>query len=229
MPQIIQHPVVVSSANRDDVPSAQHLSTTYTDDLCYPVSNIADIAANIMVPNKFRLRARVKAIFPRNPPTGTPPMANYICFFCKKCERPYVYVLQPISSRTLTTRDNAKTCHGCKDTILAEAELRYRFIAILEQNDNSLTVLISDRQADEFLPPLPPLSPTNNPNDLKKIENRTREANEKVEQILLGAMMDGQRSRPVIDWTVECYAVKNGKKGAKGEVVVYSVFGMKSS
>lgn len=56
-----------------------------------------------------------------------------------------------------------------------------------------------------------------------------KEANEGVEKMLLGAMMDGQRSRPVIDWTVECYLIRNTKKGAKGEVVVYSVFGMKSN
>ena len=132
----------------------------------------------------------------------------------------------------IDSSDNLKICHGCKDAVLAQAELRYRFIVILEEGGNTLTTLIADDHAAEFLPPLPPISATNNPNDIKKIDTRVKEANEGVEKMLLGAMMDGQRSRPAIDWTLECYAIKNTKntkKGAKGEVVVYSVFGMKSS
>lgn len=103
MPQIIQHAVPLRPSIVESAALATHLSTIYTDKLYYPSSTITEIVQNGMVPNKFRLQARVKAIFPRNPPTGSPPIANYICFFCKKCERPYKYVLVAFVVTTLST------------------------------------------------------------------------------------------------------------------------------
>lgn len=88
---IAHHAVPISApAPAQDIPLATYLSTTYTDEIVYPVSTIAQITENTMVPNKFRLQARVKAIFPRYPPTGASPFPNYICFYCKECNRPYM-------------------------------------------------------------------------------------------------------------------------------------------
>ena len=81
---------ISAPAPAQDIPLATYLSTTYTDEIVYPLSTIAQITENTMVPNKFRLQARVKAIFPRYPLTGASPFPNYICFYCKECNRPYM-------------------------------------------------------------------------------------------------------------------------------------------
>lgn len=86
-------------------------------------------------------------------------------------------------------------------------------------------MLVDGKEAEEFLPPLPPIQHTTNPNDAKKQETTLRENREKVDSILLGAKMNGQRPRPIIDWTMEAYIVPT--KGNKGSVAALRVFGMK--
>ena len=118
-------------------------------------------------------------------------------------------------------------CQSCNDIDLNRAELRYRFIAILEQGDHTLPVIIADEDAAEFLPPLPPLSSSTNPNDLRKTQQRIKEASAQVLDILLGARQDGERPRPIIQFAVEMYEVRQKDKGTIRGVVVSRIFGMR--
>lgn len=93
-----------------------------------------------------------------------------------------------------------------------------------------MTLLVDGKEAEDFLPPLPPIQYSDNPNDAKKQEISLKENREKVDKVLLGAKMDGQRQRPIIDWTMEAYLVPiKGGKGNKGSLAAVRVFGMKGS
>jgi hypothetical protein len=83
---------------------------------------------------------------------------------------------------------------------------------------------------EKFLPALPPISASTNPNDIKKTIRQIEETTKKVEGVLQGGMMDGVRPVPLIDWTLESTIVTvpkgyGGPNGDKG-VVVYKPFGM---
>ena len=115
-------------------------------------------------------------------------------------------------------------CQSCNDVDLHKAELRYRFVALLAQDDLTVPIIVADEEAAAFLPPLPPMSTSTNPNDRGKTLQQIREASAQTLDILLGAKIDGVRPRPVIDLSVEMYEVRQKEKG----VVVLRVFGMKS-
>lgn len=91
-----------------------------------------------------------------------------------------------------------------------------------------MSVIIANEAAAEFLPPLPPLVASTNPNDKKKMETRVREANRAAEEMLLGAMMDGQRSRPLIEWSVETVEQELMHAGGWKRVIKHLAMGMKS-
>jgi hypothetical protein len=95
----------------------------------------------------------------------------------------------------------------------------------------TLPVIIADEEAESFLPPLPPLDGSTNPNDIKKKEAQIRRCCEDAEAILMGGRIDGQRTRPVIEWGIESLVVKEPKRG-KGEgkgVVAFRVCGMRGA
>ena len=118
-------------------------------------------------------------------------------------------------------------CQSCNDLKCEKATYVYRFIAIIEQDDTELSLMIADKQAESFLPQLPPLSASNNPNDIKRHQIRLKEISARVDGILLGKMFDGQRTRPIIDWTIQCLELDI--KGKPGETVkVWTPFGMRS-
>jgi len=119
-------------------------------------------------------------------------------------------------------------CQSCNDIDLNRAELRYRFVAILEQEDHDLPVIVADEDAVAFLPPLPPLSTAGNPNDHRRTQQRIREASAQALDVLLGAKQDGERPRPIVDFSLETYEVKRKEKGEIRGVVVSRVFGMQS-
>lgn len=93
-----------------------------------------------------------------------------------------------------------------------------------------------------FLPGLPPLTPSTNPNDATKSQRQLSHISKSVSDLLLGPRLDGVRTMPVFDWSVESYVVKlpkgftapGGKvsgqpgagAGAGRGVVVWRVFGM---
>lgn len=83
---------------------------------------------------------------------------------------------------------------------------------------------------EKFLPSLPPISNTSNPNDIKKTNRQIEETTAKVMGVLQGGMMDGVRPMPLIDWTLESTIVKAPKEyvRASGQVgiVVFRAFGM---
>lgn len=128
-------------------------------------------------------------------------------------------------------------CKKCKDTELEDAEWRYRFVAILEEPKSgptaseaaTLPILIGDDEAALFLPGLPPLGHTGNPNDERKVKERLRGICEEVDKLLLGAKMDGKRPRPVYDWTIESYEPEGERANAGQPLIVYRAFGMRAN
>ena len=125
-------------------------------------------------------------------------------------------------------RFDPPACQACSDPELSHAELRYWIWAELENSSDAMSVIIANEAAAEFLPPLAPLVGSTNPNDRKKMDTRVREANRAVEDMLLGATMDGQRSRPVIDWSVETMEQELVHAGGWKRVIKHLVMGMKS-
>ena len=95
---------------------------------------------------------------------------------------------------------------------------------MLEQGRDTLPVIIADQDAADFLPPLPPMSASTNPNDERRTQQRIREASARVHDTLLGAKQDGERTRPTIDLSLEILEVRQGPKEKK--VIVARVFGM---
>lgn len=88
-----------------------------------------------------------------------------------------------------------------------------------------IAAVVSDDEALAFLPPLPPFS-SGGPNELKRNIARFKGITKEVGDLLMGARMDGERPRWVVEWGLECYVVKGGK----GEgVVVHRVIGMQGS
>jgi hypothetical protein len=82
-------------------------------------------------------------------------------------------------------------------------------------------VVVSDDEALQFLPPLPPFS--KGPNEMKRNMNRIKSMTKDVEGILMGERIGGERKREVVEWGLECCVLK----GSKGEeVLVYRVIGM---
>lgn len=90
----------------------------------------------------------------------------------------------------------------------------------------------ADKQ-ERFLPSLPPISSSTNPNDIRKTGIQIAGVNKKVHEILQGGSMDGIRPRPWIDWTLQSSIVHppKGHVGLRGEngIAVYRAFGMTSN
>ncbi|EIW68525.1 hypothetical protein TREMEDRAFT_62986 [Tremella mesenterica DSM 1558] len=142
---------------------ATHLRTIHTDPIAHPLSTLEDILGNGTVPNRFRVRARVKSVHPRGLPGGF-----------------------------------------------------------------TLPVVIADEDANGFLPPLPPISTTSNPNDQRKTAAQLRRICAQVDTILLGPKMDGLHSRPLVEWTIQTFLASPPRGQGEG-VVVGRVFGMWSA
>ena len=67
----------------NEVMLAKHLSTTFTDEFDYPIATLADVKVNQLIPNKFRVRARVKSLHTR----GVPGNKTYVQRHCLHCRR----------------------------------------------------------------------------------------------------------------------------------------------
>jgi hypothetical protein len=227
--------------------------TKHNDELNNPITPLADALADPTVPNKYRIQARVTRI----EPVPSKNASDLVIAFCKRCncdfERDY--------------------CHSCNDTTYVNAESRWRMLVFLEidqaakrealdklaraRNDTHLTdfdldyptevaLLLCDRDA-AFLPSLPDLH--SGPNEVKRARNAYKALRGKVEDLLLGNRFNGERSRPLIDWSVMKYRIPldghgvgssngNGKGKGKGKersvsmplapegVLVWKVFGM---
>ena len=202
---------------------AVHVATTFNDPIEHPFSPLSALTVNTTVPNRFRVEARVVSIHPR----GMAGSVALVQHHCIKCRRQYVESTSCRIYQLIGSSFSSTYCQSCNDIDLNRAELRYRFIAILEQGDHTLPVIIADEDAAEFLPPLPPLSTSTNPNDHRKTQQRIKEASAQVLDVLLGARQDGERPRPLIHFAVETYEVRQKDKGAMKGVVVSRVFGMR--
>ncbi|WWC58937.1 uncharacterized protein I303_101482 [Kwoniella dejecticola CBS 10117] len=202
---------------------ATHIKTVHTDPTEHPISTIKDVITSSTIPNKYRIIARVKSIHSRNLENNDTLVQTY----CKHCKNAF----------------KGSWCGSCNDSEGEDAEYRYRFVCTLEdQNDgeDELACLVGDDEALEFLPPLPPYSTSTNPNDLRKAEIRRKELSGQVYNILQGAKMDGVRTKPFIDMSLEVYHILkprptnagngDGELGGEGEkIVVARMFGMTSS
>jgi hypothetical protein len=226
-------PVDVLSARPDpagehaqvpSVPLATHLSTIFTNPIAHPLTPLANVLKNYTVPNRFRVRARVLSIHPRGV-QGDSLVQRHCALNKQAFSGPF--------------------CGSCNDTSLKHASYRYRFVVVLESSDITTTaaengttpagatlpVIIADEEAESFLPPLPPMDGSTNPNDIKKKDAQIRRCCEDAEAILMGGRFDGERTRPVIEWGVESLVVKEPKRG-KGEgkgVVAFRVCGMRGA
>ncbi|KAK8846545.1 hypothetical protein IAR55_005631 [Kwoniella newhampshirensis] len=183
---------------------ATHVGTIHTNPIDHPLSTIKQILFNQLNCNKYRLHVRVKSLHAR----GLQENDTFIQTYCCHCKSSF----------------KGTWCKSCNDTEGEKAEWRYRFVAILEDEGGELAVIIADDEASTFLPPLPPFDTSSNPNDVEKTKRRRKEISGQVENFLLGAKMDGERPRPVIDMTVEVYEVP--KKGSEEVISVARLFGM---
>lgn len=147
---------------------------------------------------------------------------------------------------------------SCNDSDWKATELRYRFVIILtdariipaegqppSDTHATLTVLVSDSNAADFLPPLPPVDTSNNnPNKQRSLDARLMSISANVKDLLLGPKIDGVEPRPEAEWCVESYTAKpkqGKKKGKKGKAaaegtgkevegyVMHRVFGMQAA
>ncbi|WWC87401.1 uncharacterized protein L201_002290 [Kwoniella dendrophila CBS 6074] len=194
---------------------ATHVQTIYNDTTNHQISTISDILHNSTLPNKYRIHAKVKKIHSRSLIDNDSVIQSY----CRKCEMAF----------------KGDWCGSCNDSEGELAEWRYRFIAILEdKNGDELACIVADDEAAEFLPPLPPWSISTNPNDQRKSEVRRNELNNQVHTILQGAKMDGKRTKPFIDLSIQIYEIttpsqarQTGAINGRDTIVVARLFGMK--
>ncbi|WVQ68725.1 uncharacterized protein L199_006934 [Kwoniella botswanensis] len=209
------HSTLDNGTTGTDRPSriATHLQTIHTDPIEHPLSAIGDILNNPTIPNKYRIIAQIKSIVPRCPSD------SIIQAYCTHCAS--------------SLKNGWTWCQSCNDTDGEHSEWRYRFLVILkDEKGDELAGLVADDEAAEFLPPLPPWSTSTNPNDLRKSERRRVELIGQVYNILQGAKMDGVRTKPYIDMSLEVYHIikpnAEAENGKKEKVVVARMFGMKS-
>lgn len=82
---IINTPNPLPTPNPTTIPLATILKTTYTDDVDHPLSTFEAVLNNRSVPNKFRVRARVKSIISRG--LGGMEKGLLVQAHCAKCRR----------------------------------------------------------------------------------------------------------------------------------------------
>ncbi|WRT65265.1 uncharacterized protein IL334_002208 [Kwoniella shivajii] len=206
--QPITYPLSERDRPNQPLRLATHITTTHTDPTNHPISTIAEILANTSLPNKYRMTARIKSLHPRSIPENS----TFVQPYCKHCHRAF----------------KGTWCQSCGDTEGTNAEWRYRFIAILEDQDGGeMACVVADDDA-AFLPGLPPWSNSNNPNDARKSQSRCNQITGEVCNILQGARMDGVRTTPFIDMSLEVYEVDKASvtRQKEGTVVVARMFGM---
>ena len=63
---------------------AKHVGTIHTDPIRNRISTLAEVSASRQAPNKWRFRARVKALRPRQAGRGE---NNYVVWYCTRCDR----------------------------------------------------------------------------------------------------------------------------------------------
>lgn len=92
---------------------------------------------------------------------------------------------------------------------------------ILElESKTKMYVVLAGKEAETILPPLPMVH--GGPNEVKRTRAQISALTRGVEAVLLGNLMDGERTHPVIDWSLESFY-----DGRKGEMVrIWRVFGM---
>lgn len=78
---------------------ATHLRTVHTDPIRNRISTLAEVKASTQAPNKWRFRARVKALRPRQTGRGE---NNYVVWYCTRCDRRCV-VYEAASGRAVSS------------------------------------------------------------------------------------------------------------------------------
>ncbi|BEI86718.1 hypothetical protein CcaverHIS002_0700640 [Cutaneotrichosporon cavernicola] len=193
------------------------LMTKFTDEASHPRSTVAQILANTTAPNRFRTLARVKAIHSRDAKGSA--KGDLAVLWCKRCNNTFA-------------KDH---CQTCNDRSMKNAEVRWQLLLVLEPEhadgeetppDCAAVVVLDGDEAAAILPALPPLAP--GPNEVARLRKRISgydKFKKPVQDLLLGPDVNGERTPPLIDWTVESYA-----SGPNGQLdhLCFRVFGMRS-
>ncbi|BEJ17058.1 hypothetical protein CspHIS471_0604590 [Cutaneotrichosporon sp. HIS471] len=193
------------------------LMTKFTDEASHPRSTVAQILANTTAPNRFRTLARVKTIHSRDAKGSA--KGDLAVLWCKRCNNTFA-------------KDH---CQTCNDRSMKNAEVRWQLLLVLEPErangeetppDCAAVVVLDGDDAAAILPALPPLAP--GPNEVARLRKRIsgyEKFKKPVEDLLLGPDVNGERTPPLIDWTVESYA-----SGPNGQLdhLCFRVFGMRS-
>lgn len=204
--------------------------TTYTNASEYPRSTTAEIIANNTVPNRFRTLARVRRIIPRNAKGSE--KGDLAVLWCKRCNNSFA----------------GEHCKSCNDERLQHADVQWQMLLDLEPEieagqegegmdldgtsasqrrqerleRESIIAVLAGEEAERVLAPLPLV--TKGPNEMRRLRKRISALTPRVEELLLGPRFDGERTRPLIDWSIESYA-----GGANGgfDRLLFRVFGMR--
>jgi hypothetical protein len=177
-------------------------------------STFTEITANQTVPNRFRTLARVKKIIPRNAKGSA--AGDLAVLWCKRCNNTF----------------DKHHCRSCNDKHLKHADVRWQLAIVLEaegtDEETSPRELIAVFDGDEaatVFNALPPLA--TGPNEVDRLRKRIADHakfNKEVENLLFGARFNGERTRPLIDWTLESYA---GGPNGRQDHLLFRVFGMR--
>lgn len=189
---------------------AKHISTQFTDEFKHPVRPLSAVLEDNTANQRIRTRAKVTRVIGRGSKGSQ--TQDLAVLWCSKCKQPFP----------------ANHCQSCDDKTLAKAQAVYQMVLLLEAPDSKnkgeptkAYVVLSGDEAEAILPPLPLVH--GGPNEVGRARRTISELTRRVEETLLGNTMDGERTHPVIDWTLESFY-----DGPPGKLVkVWRVFGMK--
>lgn len=183
------------------------IRTTNREEIKHPVTPLSEAIANPTLPNKYRIQARVSRIESRRAKAAPDSLAILFCSKCRTCI-------------------NAEHCQSCNDRAYQHAEARWDMFVFFEMDDVAKAtaakmglalafegewgVFFGGPAAEACLPALPPLGGYMGPNEVKRVRNRLEAFTGRVHDAMLGPKLDGERTRPAIDWTVQTYTVGEG-------------------
>lgn len=127
---------------------ATHLKTVHQDPILHqPSTSLMAVRENLTVPNRYRILVRVRDLIGRGARGSRPD--DLAVVWCRKCSRAFA----------------ESHCRSCEDTGYKHAELRWQFVAMLEDEvGGELVVVISGKSPFPFPlllpPPLPLLPPS---------------------------------------------------------------------
>ncbi|WVO15622.1 hypothetical protein L204_103282 [Cryptococcus depauperatus] len=179
--------------------ASNHLRTLYRSPE-YPLYDLLTISTSIQC-KIYRTIAYAFALLPEDGGEEK----SLIKVWCKTCQQ------------FLNTDE---TCVRCEEK--ENLEWTYGFWVVVSDGECMYTIWCGGKEAEDFLPPLPPFKVSDNPNDVNHYNSMLSRCNEETYDILLGpTCMNGKRKKPWIDWSFAPF------KGAGKEVTTRQVFAMR--